>query len=304
MTERPEPPIPTTGIPSTWTEDQWRLYGWEYFAKHPERHPLWASQINDSEVEEVEESLLEESLLNETSEVEELAGDELVELSRSLESKKEIEEETDNPLLDLAKSLEESKPAPPPERDPTTSTPTTKPPRPPGLPPSARNQQPITSVAKPPRPESLPPDISSRNPSQPIVRPPGLRSNPSHSQSISPSPLVSKTNIGPNPLQQAVAGVSSRTSSLPVNSEGVKWGVVEVIVGFLATVTVVSFLIGVAGDVLNVSSGGEGSLWPYVIALVSGVLLRLITWLRPSDETAPQSHMAAGNLPISNQPPQ
>ena len=299
MTERPEPPIPTTGIPPTWTKEQWRVYGWEYFANHPERHPLWASQINDSEVEEVEESLL-----NETSEAEELAGDELVELSRSLESKKEVEEETDNPLLDLAKSLEESKPTPPPERDPTTSTPTTKPPRPPGLPPSARNQQPITSVTKPPRPESLPPDISSRNPSQPIVRPPGLRSNPSHSQSISPSPLVSKTNIGPNPLQQAVAGVSSRTSSLPVNSEGVKWGVVEVIVGFLATVTVVSFLIGVAGDVLNVSSGGEGSLWPYVIALVSGVLLRLITWLRPSDETAPQSHMAARNLPISNQPPQ
>lgn len=296
MTERPEPPIPTTGIPSTWTEDQWRLYGWEYFAKHPDRHPLWASQINDSEVKEVEEPLL-----NETSEAEELAGDDLVELSRSLESQKEIEEETDDPLLDLAKSLKESKPAPPPERDPTTSIPITKPPRPPGLPPSARNQQPITSVTKPPRPEGLPPNISSRNPSQPIVRPPGLRSDPLHSQSISPSPLVSKTNIGPNPLQRAVAGVSSRASSLSVNSEGEEWGIVEVIVLILYIVCFGSLLIALGGEFFT---GGEGSLWPYITGAVSAVLLRLIIWLRPSDETAPQPHMAAGNLPISNQSPQ
>jgi len=186
MTERPEPPIPTTGIPSTWTEDQWRLYGWEYFAKHPERHPLWASQINDSEVKEVEEPLL-----NETSEAEELAGDDLVELSRSLESQKEIEEETDDPLLDLAKSLKESKPAPPPERDPTTSIPITKPPRPPGLPPSARNQQPITSLTntprprgKPNRPPGLPPIKQSvQHSNNSIPHPPGLQKSDNRTES-------------------------------------------------------------------------------------------------------------------------
>ena len=50
MTERPEPPIPTTGIPPTWTEDQWRVYGWEYFSKHPERHPLWGRQFGEEGV--------------------------------------------------------------------------------------------------------------------------------------------------------------------------------------------------------------------------------------------------------------